>query len=201
MWRSAAVPSPCPGHSARSIRALRMSGHGNGVFPATRFYVDGETGERRRHHLHESVLQRAVKDAVRAAGIPRPATCHSLRHSFATHLREAVRYPDDPGTAGASRHGHDDDLHARAQSGRACCAQPAGSAAASDGARVTPIRCEVLRGYWDILIGLSPRLPVLHSAPTGAPGMTSERIGPDPRLRYTAAVVLAVEYPVRPNTC
>ena len=48
------------------------------VFPATRFYVDHATGERRRHHLHESVLQRAVKEGVRAAGIARPATCHSL---------------------------------------------------------------------------------------------------------------------------
>jgi integron integrase len=50
------------------------------IFPATRHYRDAATGEWRRHHLHESVLQRAVKEAVRAAGIARPATCHSLRH-------------------------------------------------------------------------------------------------------------------------
>jgi hypothetical protein len=53
------------------------------VFPATRLYVERVTGQRRRHHLHESVLQRAVKDAVRAARIAKPATCHTFRRASA----------------------------------------------------------------------------------------------------------------------
>jgi len=59
------------------------------VFPAGRMYEDAETGQRRRHHMHETVVQRAFKEALRASRIAKAASCHTLRHSFATHLLEA----------------------------------------------------------------------------------------------------------------
>ena len=80
--------SSCRGPWPGSILTRGANGPGKWVFPATRFYVDRATGEHRRHHLHESVLQRAVKEAVRRTGIPKRATCHTFRHSFATHLLE-----------------------------------------------------------------------------------------------------------------
>ncbi len=58
------------------------------VFPASGHYTDRITGRKQRHHRHQSVLQKVFKEARLKSGIPKPTGCHTMRHSFATHLLE-----------------------------------------------------------------------------------------------------------------
>jgi integron integrase len=78
-----------PGAFARKVPAASRAWPWQWVFPATRRYVDPATGEVRRDHLHDTAVQRAVQQAVHDVGIPKRATCHTFRHSFATHLLES----------------------------------------------------------------------------------------------------------------
>jgi integron integrase len=77
-----------PGALARKYPNAATSWPWQYVFPARSRYLDGGTGEERRHHLHESAVQKAVLGAVRRARIEKSASCHTFRHSFATHLLE-----------------------------------------------------------------------------------------------------------------
>ncbi len=116
------------------------------VFPATRLSRNRVTGPRRRHPLHETVLQRAANAAGRRAGLAERASPHTLRHSFATHLLEDghdIRTAQD--LLGHRRREHDDDLHARAASwasGRAESGRPDVHAVTGLAAQ-TPRRSEI----------------------------------------------------------
>jgi integrase len=86
-----------PGALARKLPLAGRDWAWQWVFPVTRHYTHRETGQRRRHDLHETVVQQAVRGALLAAGIPKRATCHSFRHYSASRTM-----PSDVGANCAS---------------------------------------------------------------------------------------------------
>ena len=75
--RSGVVGAALPGALERKLPNADRDWRWQYLFPASRIYAERETGKRRRHHIHESAIQRAVSEAVRASGMAKRATCHS----------------------------------------------------------------------------------------------------------------------------
>ena len=78
-----------PSALARQYPHANQEGGWHYVFPASRPYRDSENGEWRRHHIHETGVQKALRKAVQLTRITKLVPCHTFRHSFATHLLEA----------------------------------------------------------------------------------------------------------------
>jgi hypothetical protein len=97
------------------------------VFPAPELSTDPRSGARRRHHFHERGIQRAFREAVRKAGIVKPATCHTLRHSFChSPAGGRLRYPDGAGASRPPEREDHDDLYPRPQPWRPGGPEPCG---------------------------------------------------------------------------
>lgn len=112
-----------PGALARKLPSAATDWHWQWVFPARTRWREEPSGIERHHHVHETVMQRAIKIAATAANFDKRVTCHTLRHSSA---RARPGHPHRPGAPRPPRRHHDHDLHARSQNRSERSAEPIG---------------------------------------------------------------------------
>lgn len=158
------------------------------VFPAARASRDPRTGVQRRHHVHEETIQRAVKRAVRAAGIAKPATTHTLRHAFATHLLESgcdIRTIQE--LLGHREVATFHDRFARCDAAR--CRSPLGPSATRPSGHGSRSLARVAHSHHnDLHARAEPRRARRDEPPRhGRRGLTARRANPRQRTAATAA--------------